>query len=197
MATQRDKKRTSKQGKQTEIVDNAQAPEQSQQPDIEARRTRLKALIGLGKERGYLTYAEINDHLPDDVLDAEQIEGVISMIGDIGIQHVVRQMVVDLGVSEVAAFLAEHDQVLQARAARFGVSRGEFLALEFLDQRLFLGGQLVAPARFDFDLGLGLVDLLLFEQDLFGGSFDFRQSFVFLRDFLLRRRAGFDFGAGR
>ncbi len=40
----------------------------------------------LGKERGYLTYAEINDHLPDDVLDAEQIEGVISMIGDMGIQ---------------------------------------------------------------------------------------------------------------
>ena len=40
----------------------------------------------LGKERGYLTYAEINDHLPDDILDAEQIEGVISMIGDMGIQ---------------------------------------------------------------------------------------------------------------
>ena len=40
----------------------------------------------LGKERGYLTYAEINDHLPDDVLDAEQIEGVISMINDMGIQ---------------------------------------------------------------------------------------------------------------
>ena len=40
----------------------------------------------LGKERGFLTYAEINDHLPDDILDAEQIEGVISMIGDMGIQ---------------------------------------------------------------------------------------------------------------
>src|SRR5439155_19953733 len=35
--------------------------------DVEARRTRLKNLIVLGKERGYLTYAEINDHLPDDV----------------------------------------------------------------------------------------------------------------------------------
>ena len=40
----------------------------------------------LGKERGFLTFAEINDHLPDDVLDAEQIEGIISMIGDMGIQ---------------------------------------------------------------------------------------------------------------
>ncbi len=54
--------------------------------DAEARRTRLKNLIVLGKERGYLTYAEVNDHLPDDMLDAEQIENVISMINDMGIQ---------------------------------------------------------------------------------------------------------------
>ncbi len=47
---------------------------------------RLKNLIVLGKERGYLTYAEINDHLPDDMLDAEQIENIISMINDMGIQ---------------------------------------------------------------------------------------------------------------
>ena len=38
--------------------------------DAEVRRTRLKTLITLGKERGYLTYAEISDHLPDDVADA-------------------------------------------------------------------------------------------------------------------------------
>jgi RNA polymerase primary sigma factor len=54
--------------------------------DIEARKRRLKTLIVLGKERGFLTYAEINDHLPDDLVDADQIEGVISMIGDMGIQ---------------------------------------------------------------------------------------------------------------
>src|SRR5882672_1519247 len=54
--------------------------------DAEARRTRLKNLIKLGKERGFLTYAEINDHLPDDMLDAEQIENIISMINDMGIQ---------------------------------------------------------------------------------------------------------------
>ncbi len=52
--------------------------------DVEARRTRLKALIILGKERGYLTYGEINDHLPE-MLEAEQIEGVVSMINDMGI----------------------------------------------------------------------------------------------------------------
>ena len=54
--------------------------------DAEARRERLKNLIVLGKERTYLTYAEINDHLPDDMLDAEQIENIIGMINDMGIQ---------------------------------------------------------------------------------------------------------------
>src|SRR5690606_32157971 len=46
----------------------------------------LKTLIALGKERGYLTYAEINDHLPDDMVDAEQIETIISTFSDMGIQ---------------------------------------------------------------------------------------------------------------
>jgi RNA polymerase primary sigma factor len=54
--------------------------------DLETRRTRLKNLIGLGKERGFLTYAEINDHLPDDLVDAEQIESIISTFNDMGIQ---------------------------------------------------------------------------------------------------------------
>ena len=54
--------------------------------DAEARRLRLKNLVVLGKERGYLTYAEINDHLPDDMLDAEAIENIIGMINDMGIQ---------------------------------------------------------------------------------------------------------------
>ena len=54
--------------------------------ELEARRSRLKNLILLGKERGYLTYAEINDHLPDDMLDTEQLEGITSMINDMGIQ---------------------------------------------------------------------------------------------------------------
>jgi RNA polymerase primary sigma factor len=62
------------------------APRELTPADIEARKRRLKTLIVLGKERGFLTYAEINDHLPDDLVDADQIEGVISMIGDMGIQ---------------------------------------------------------------------------------------------------------------
>jgi len=59
---------------------------ENQISDADARRTRLKTLIVLGKERGYLTYAEINDHLPDDVQDSEQIDGIIGMINDMGIQ---------------------------------------------------------------------------------------------------------------
>ena len=54
--------------------------------DIDTKRTRLKNLIALGKERGYLTYAEINDHLPDDLVDAEQIESIISTFNDMAIQ---------------------------------------------------------------------------------------------------------------
>ncbi|MDD5295481.1 MAG: RNA polymerase sigma factor RpoD [Rhodocyclaceae bacterium] len=53
--------------------------------DLDARRTRLKNLIALGKERGFLTYAEVNDHLPDDMVDAEQIESIISTFNDMGI----------------------------------------------------------------------------------------------------------------
>jgi RNA polymerase primary sigma factor len=54
--------------------------------DVEAQKKRLKNLIVLGKERGYITYAEINDHLPEEITDAEQIEGVVSMFNDMGIQ---------------------------------------------------------------------------------------------------------------
>ena len=57
-----------------------------QEVSAEERRIRLKSLIVLGKERGYLTYAEINDHLPDDVQGSEQIDGIIGMINDMGIQ---------------------------------------------------------------------------------------------------------------
>jgi len=54
--------------------------------DLEARRNKLKALIKLGKDRGFLTYAEINDHLPDNLVDAEAIDSIISTFGDMGIQ---------------------------------------------------------------------------------------------------------------
>ncbi|MEO6687717.1 MAG: RNA polymerase sigma factor RpoD, partial [Dokdonella sp.] len=52
----------------------------------EAQQSEIKTLIIKGKEQGYLTYAEVNDHLPDDIVDPEQIEDIIGMINDMGIE---------------------------------------------------------------------------------------------------------------
>ena len=86
--------------------------------DAEARRSRLKTLIILGKERGYLTYAEINDHLPDDVQNSEQIDGIIGMINDMGIQ--VYEEAPDAEVllmSDAPAPVTDEDAVEEAEAA--------------------------------------------------------------------------------
>ena len=48
-------------------------------------QSQLKRLIAKGKEQGFLTYHEVNDHLPDDIVDPEQIEDIINMINDMGI----------------------------------------------------------------------------------------------------------------
>jgi len=50
-----------------------------------AQQSQLKILIAKGKDQGYLTYAEVNDHLPEGIVDPEQIEDIISMINDMGI----------------------------------------------------------------------------------------------------------------
>ena len=53
--------------------------------EMNKRRQRLKTLIKLGKTRGYLTHAEINDHLPDKLVDAETLEVVIATLNDLGV----------------------------------------------------------------------------------------------------------------
>jgi RNA polymerase primary sigma factor len=86
--------------------------------EAEARRTQLKNLIILGKERGFLTYAEINDHLPDEVLDADQIEGVISMINDMGIQVYDEAPDAEtLLMQDAAPAVADEDVVAEAEQA--------------------------------------------------------------------------------
>ena len=88
------------------------------QTDAEIRRSRLKNLIILGKERGYLTYSEINDHLPDDMLDAEQIEGVVGMINDMGIQVYDEAPDAEaLLMSDAAPAVTDEDAVAEAEAA--------------------------------------------------------------------------------
>src|SRR5574343_1466082 len=80
--------------------------------DAEARKMRLKALIKLGKERGYLTYAEINDHLPDDVVDAESIEAIISTFSDMSIQVFDEAPAAeDLLMSDTAAAATDDEEV--------------------------------------------------------------------------------------
>ena len=53
--------------------------------DQNQQQSQLKLLIAKGKEQGYLTYAEVNDHLPNDIVDPEQIEDIVAMINDMGI----------------------------------------------------------------------------------------------------------------
>ncbi|MCZ6828724.1 MAG: RNA polymerase sigma factor RpoD [Gammaproteobacteria bacterium] len=54
--------------------------------DVVQQQSRLKDLIAKGKEQGFLTYAEVNDHLPEDISDPDQVEDIIQMINDMGIQ---------------------------------------------------------------------------------------------------------------
>jgi RNA polymerase primary sigma factor len=92
-------------------------PAEMPKEDAETRRTRLKNLIKLGKERGFLTYSEINDHLPDDLVDAEQIEAIISTFGDMGIQ--VYDQAPDqetLLISSDAAPVAQTDEDVEEQA---------------------------------------------------------------------------------
>jgi len=112
MAKLKDKKKPVK--KQSVVIEQ---PVIDQLQDIEARRTRLKALIVLGKERGYLTYAEINDHLPD-MLEVEQIEGVVSMINEMGVSVCdVAPDAETLIMTDVAPAVADEDAVEEAEAA--------------------------------------------------------------------------------
>jgi RNA polymerase primary sigma factor len=115
-------------------------------------RTRLKLLIVLGKERGYLTYAEINDHLPDDVQDSEQIDGIIGMINDMGIQ--VYEEAPDAEVllmSDVPPAVTDEDAVEEAEQALATVD-SEF-------------GRTTDPVRM-YMREMGTVDLLTREGEI-------------------------------
>ena len=63
----------------------AEKPLDQELTQTEQRQSRLKDLIAKGKEQGYLTYAEVNDHLPEEIADPDQVEDIIRMIGDMGI----------------------------------------------------------------------------------------------------------------
>jgi RNA polymerase primary sigma factor len=95
--------------------------------EVEAQKKRLKNLIVLGKERGYLTYAEINDHLPDDMTDAEQIEGVVTMLADMGIAvYDEAPDAEQLLMNEAPTPIAEEDVIEEAEEALSTTIDAEF-----------------------------------------------------------------------
>ena len=65
--------------------------------NYEQQESQLKLLIARGKEQGFLTYREVNDHLPDEIVDPEQIEDIIAMINDMGIP--VHEIAPDAGIT--------------------------------------------------------------------------------------------------
>ena len=86
--------------------------------DQEAQQSKIKLLIARGKEQGYLTYSEVNDHLPNDILEPEQIEDIIAMINDMDIRVVeVAPDADDLMVDGTPASSADDDAVEEAAAA--------------------------------------------------------------------------------
>ena len=68
-----------------DIVNTAKKAFMSQAINKDTKQSQLKLLIAKGKEQGFLTYAEVNDHLPNDIVDPEQIEEIVGMINDMGI----------------------------------------------------------------------------------------------------------------
>ena len=80
-AKARDRKAKEKQFLKDAFSSDSEATEE----ELERRRQKLKTLIKLGKERGFLTHAEINDHLPENIVDPEAIEGIIGTFNDMGI----------------------------------------------------------------------------------------------------------------
>ncbi|WIM04580.1 MAG: RNA polymerase sigma factor RpoD [Candidatus Nitricoxidivorans perseverans] len=94
--------------------------------DLETKRTRLKTLIALGKERGFLTYAEINDHLPDDLVDAEQIESIISTFNDMGVQVYDEAPAEDLLLAEQAPAPVDQEAVEEEAEQALATVDSEF-----------------------------------------------------------------------
>lgn len=117
----------------------------------EQKQSQIKQLIAKGKAQGYLTYAEVNDHLPSDIVDPEQIDDIISMIADMGIQ-----------VDEVAP---DNDSLLTTDSALTtddDEATAEVVALASVDSEF---GRTTDPVRM-YMREMGSVELLTREQEL-------------------------------
>ena len=115
------------------------------------QQSQLKLLIAKGKEQGFLTYAEVNDHLPDDIVDPEQIEDIIGMINDMGIQ--VHETAPDADTLILSNDTASTDEVAAEEAAA---------ALATVDSEF---GRTTDPVRM-YMREMGTVELLTREGEI-------------------------------
>ena len=113
------------------------------------QQSQIKWLIAKGKEQGYLTYAEVNDHLPNEIVDPEQIEDIISMMNDMGIQ-----------VHEVAP---DNEAILISEAAASDDDDGEEAAAALAIDAEF--GRTTDPVRM-YMREMGTVELLTREGEI-------------------------------
>ncbi|MBB5015412.1 RNA polymerase sigma factor RpoD [Rehaibacterium terrae] len=117
------------------------------------QQSEIKQLISKGLEQGYLTYAEVNDHLPDDVVDPEQIEDIIGMINSMGIEvHEVAPDAETLLLSDSSSSRDADDTAAEEAAA----------ALSALDAE---GGRTTDPVRM-YMREMGTVELLTREGEI-------------------------------
>jgi len=95
--------------------------------DLERRRNQIKNLINMGKERGFLTYAEINDQLPENIIDPEAIEGIIATFNDMGIAIYERAPDAEsLLLSDSVATVTSDDEVEAAAATALSTVDSDF-----------------------------------------------------------------------
>ncbi|WP_261816604.1 RNA polymerase sigma factor RpoD [Vibrio gallicus] len=115
------------------------------------RQSQLKALVLKGKEQGYLTYAEVNDHLPPEIVDSEQVEDIIQMINDMGIKVVENATEIDDDTID------ESNNVVDEEAAEAAVA-----ALSSVESEI---GRTTDPVRM-YMREMGTVELLTREGEI-------------------------------
>ncbi|WP_411693415.1 RNA polymerase sigma factor RpoD [Glaciecola sp.] len=116
---------------------------------VQSKQSQIKLLIAKGKEQGYLTFAEVNDHLPQDIVDSDQIEDIIRMINDMGIK-----------VSESAP---DSDELLmQETTADEDVAEAAAQALATVESEI---GRTTDPVRM-YMREMGTVELLTREGEI-------------------------------
>ncbi len=119
--------------------------------DQQEQQSKLKQLIAKGKEQGFLTYAEVNDHLPPGIVEADQIEDIVRMINDMGILvHETAPDADDQTLAQVAA--TTDDDAAEAAAAALASVDSEF-------------GRTTDPVRM-YMREMGTVELLTREGEL-------------------------------